>query len=63
MVIPRPVVVGPVINGKRVIREGLTENDKVIVNGLSKAFPGAPVTPITEEEAAKTATTAAAQPQ
>jgi len=60
MVIPRPVVVGPVINGKRVIREGLTENDKVIVNGLSKAFPGAPVTPITEEEAAATA---AAQPQ
>lgn len=46
IVMPRPVVVGPVIDGKRVIREGLTETDRVIVNGIAKAFPGTPVTPV-----------------
>jgi RND family efflux transporter MFP subunit len=60
IVTPRPVVVGPVINGKRVIREGLNETDRVIVNGLSKAYPGTPVTPVTEAEAAATASAAAA---
>ena len=50
---PRPVKVGPVINGKRVIREGITEQDRVIVNGMARVRPGMPVTPMTEEEAAK----------
>lgn len=45
IVTPKPVVLGPVVNGMRVVRQGLTEQDKVIVNGLSKAFPGTPVTP------------------
>lgn len=53
MVMPRPVVVGPVIDGKRVIREGLTEKDRVIVNGMAKVRPGMPVSPMTEAEAAK----------
>jgi RND family efflux transporter MFP subunit len=50
---PRPVIVGPVMNGKRVIREGLKADDKVIINGLAKIRPGMPVMPMTEAEAAK----------
>ena len=49
IVVPRPVVVGPVINGKRVIRSGLTENDRVIVNGQAKVRPGMPVAPQAEK--------------
>lgn len=50
---PRPVKVGPVINGRRVIREGITEKDRVIVNGMARVRPGMEVAPMTEEEAAK----------
>ena len=51
MVVPRPVKVGPVINGRRVIHEGLGEKDRVIVNGMAKVRPGMPVLPMTEAEA------------
>ena len=58
IVMPRPIDVGPVINGKRVVRAGLTEKDRVIVNGMAKIGPGMPVTPMTEAEAAKAQQTA-----
>ncbi len=51
IVMPRPVKVGPVIGGKRVIHEGLKETDRVIVNGMAKVRPGMPVQPLTEAEA------------
>jgi RND family efflux transporter MFP subunit len=35
--------VGPVVNGMRVIRSGLGANDRVIVNGVQRAMPGAVV--------------------
>ncbi len=41
----RPVTLGPVIEGKRVIRSGLAAEDTVIVTGLQRTRPGAPVTP------------------
>jgi RND family efflux transporter MFP subunit len=51
---PRPVEVGPTMNGKRVIRKGLTEKDRVITHGfVAKIFPGMTVVPMTAEEAAK----------
>ena len=40
-----PVVLGPSVEGKRIIRSGLTLKDKVIVNGIEKIRPGAPVAP------------------
>jgi multidrug efflux system membrane fusion protein len=40
-----PVKLGPLIDGARVIREGLHSNDWVVVNGLMSVRPGAPVTP------------------
>lgn len=41
----RPVVLGPVIDGLRLIREGLTPEDTIVVNGVQRAHPGKPVTP------------------
>ena len=38
----RPVQLGPVVGGLRVIRSGITEQDRVIVNGLQRARPGQP---------------------
>jgi len=44
-VVYRKVVLGPEINGKRIVRSGLTAGEKIIVNGLQRARPGLPVTP------------------
>ncbi|MBA1156275.1 efflux RND transporter periplasmic adaptor subunit [Microvirga mediterraneensis] len=43
----KPVRIGPRIDGYRVIRDGLTGNETVVVNGLVRVRPGAPVTPQT----------------
>jgi len=41
----KPVVLGPIDDGLRVIREGLDADDNVIVEGLQRARIGAKVTP------------------
>jgi RND family efflux transporter MFP subunit len=41
----RPVKLGPVIDGLRVVREGLKPNDTIVVNGLQRVRPGSPVQP------------------
>lgn len=41
----RPVVLGPIDDGLRVIREGLKADDRVIVDGLQRARIGAKVAP------------------
>lgn len=41
----RPVKLGPVIDGLRVVREGLKANDTIVVNGLQRVRPGSPVNP------------------
>ena len=40
----RPVELGPVVDGLRVVRNGLGPNDRVIINGLLNARPGSKVT-------------------
>ena len=40
----KAVEIGPLVNGLRVIRKGISEDDRIIVNGLQKARPGAKVT-------------------
>jgi RND family efflux transporter MFP subunit len=42
-VVPRPVELGPVLDGLRVIRSGLSPNDRVIVSGTQMAMPGGKV--------------------
>ena len=44
-VAPRPVVVGPLVDGLRVVRSGLSPNDRVIIEGLMHAIPGTKVRP------------------
>lgn len=44
-VIAKPVVLGPIDDGLRVIREGLDANDNVIIEGLQRARIGAKVSP------------------
>jgi RND family efflux transporter MFP subunit len=44
-VVPRPVRVGPHYQGLRIIRSGIGPDDRVIINGLIRARPGAKVTP------------------
>jgi len=41
----RPVVLGPIDDGLRVIHEGLKAEDKVIIDGIQRARVGAKVTP------------------
>ncbi len=40
----RPVKLGPVIDGLRVGRDGVKPGEKIVVNGLQRVRPGAPVT-------------------
>ncbi len=46
-VVPKPVTLGPIAEGLRVVRAGLTADDRVIIQGLANPMvrPGAPVTP------------------
>jgi RND family efflux transporter MFP subunit len=40
-----PVKLGPLIDGLRVVREGLKADDVIVVKGLQQVRPGMPVTP------------------
>ena len=42
---PVPVVVGPVIEGLRVIKSGLSPGTKVVIRGQQRIMPGAPIQP------------------
>ncbi len=42
---PKVVRPGPMIDGLRVVRSGLAEGDRIIIDGLMRARPGAKVTP------------------
>ena len=42
-VAPRPVVTGPLIDGLRVIRSGLTPSDRVVISGTQMVMPGVKV--------------------
>jgi RND family efflux transporter MFP subunit len=44
-VVPKVVRPGPIYDGLRIIRSGLSPDDSVIINGLVRARPGAKVTP------------------
>src|SRR6195256_4527589 len=56
---PKYVKLGPVVDGLRVITQGLTSGDNIIVNGLMRARPGAKVTP----QQSGTASASTARPQ
>ncbi|MDP3493667.1 MAG: efflux RND transporter periplasmic adaptor subunit [Hyphomonadaceae bacterium] len=39
----KPLETGPIVDGLRVVRSGLSESDQVIVNGIQRVMPGAAV--------------------
>src|SRR5437764_808531 len=41
----RAVKLGPTVDGLRVVREGLKPGEKIVVSGLQRVRPGAPVAP------------------
>ncbi|HEX6827814.1 MAG TPA: efflux RND transporter periplasmic adaptor subunit [Burkholderiales bacterium] len=43
----RPVKLGPMVDGLRVVKEGLKPGELIVVNGLQRVKPGDPVTPQT----------------
>jgi len=55
----RPVKLGPIVDGRRIVRSGLEAGEQIVVNGLQRVRPGMPVTPQTE--AAATVNTQLAQ--
>lgn len=44
-VAPKPIRPGPMFDGLRIVRSGLTAEDRIVINGLMRARPGAKVTP------------------
>jgi membrane fusion protein, multidrug efflux system len=56
---PKYVSLGPVVDGLRVITDGLAPDDDVIINGLMRARPGAKVTP--QQSSGASASTASPQ--
>jgi multidrug efflux system membrane fusion protein len=51
----RTVTLGPVVDGLRVVRTGLKPGEKIVVNGLQRVRPGAPITAATVPMVASTA--------
>jgi len=45
----RPVTLGPLVDGLRIVRSGLRAGDRVVVNGLQRVRPGTKVNAVTEE--------------
>lgn len=58
----RPVELGPIIDGLRVVRSGLGQDDRVVINGLMSVRNGIKVKPENGEMTSLSATPAAAPP-
>jgi RND family efflux transporter MFP subunit len=61
---PVPVTVGPVIDGLRVIKSGLSPSSKLVIRGQQRIMPGVPIQPKLTKivaEPSRTATPVAAQ--
>lgn len=41
----RPVQLGPVVDGQRIVRSGVEAGDEIVVNGMERVRPGMPVNP------------------
>lgn len=51
----RAIQLGPMIEGKRIVRSGLQGDEKIVVNGLARVRPGMPVSPQDNNIAEKSA--------
>jgi multidrug efflux system membrane fusion protein len=57
----RPVTLGPIIDGLRVVRSGLQAGESVVVNGLQRIRPGARVQPVADAAVTSTHNSAASR--
>lgn len=48
-IVRKPVQLGPIVKGLRVIRSGIDGSESVVTRGLQRIFPGSNVDPTTEE--------------
>ncbi len=46
---PRPIAIGPLIDGLRVVRSGLDGTERIVISGLQRVMPGIPVQPVEGE--------------
>ena len=53
----RPVTLGTLVDGQRVVTSGLAPGDKVVVNGMARVRPGMTVAPELETAELKPALT------
>jgi len=44
-VVSKPVTLGPLSNGLRLVQSGITKDDRVIIRGVQRVQPGEPVDP------------------
>lgn len=44
-VTPKPVTLGPIVDGLRVVRSGIGPEDRIVIDGLQRARPGGKVAP------------------
>jgi RND family efflux transporter MFP subunit len=42
----RAITTGPIVDGLRVVREGLKVNDRIVINGLQRVRPGMAIKPV-----------------
>jgi multidrug efflux system membrane fusion protein len=56
----REVALGAFVDGLRVVTSGLNPGERIVVNGLQRVRPGAPVAPELVAMAARTAPSSAA---
>jgi RND family efflux transporter MFP subunit len=42
----RAVTLGPIVDGLRVVRDGLKAGDRIVINGLQRVRPGMPIKPV-----------------
>jgi len=47
----RAVKLGPLVDGRRIVREGLQPGEILLVNGIARVFPGMPVQPVRDTNA------------
>lgn len=51
----RPIQLGPMVDGLRIVRSGLKKDEKIVVNGLQRIRPNDTVTPVPVEMGAQVA--------
>jgi multidrug efflux system membrane fusion protein len=58
----RAVTTGPIVDGLRVVRDGLKADERIVINGLQRVRPGMMIKPVIVPMEGETASAAPAAP-